>query len=83
MLLINLKKRLELKVVERLFKMINGLSPIIRVGTTGDYKPFSFYNQDTNEFTGFDIKLIKTSWLKLENDLIYNKLLKISFSINA
>ncbi len=63
--------------------MIKGLPPIIRIGTTGDYKPFSFYNQDTNEFVGFDIKLIKqlacklninikfikTSWPKLENDL--------------
>jgi cyclohexadienyl dehydratase len=31
----------------------------IRVGTTGDYTPFSTYNQATNTFTGKDIDLIK------------------------
>lgn len=57
--------------------------PIINIGTTGDYRPFSFYDDHTDKFTGFDIELIelicnhlrirydliKTSWPTMENDL--------------
>ena len=28
---------------------------VIRVGTTGDYKPFTYYNPETEEYEGFDI----------------------------
>ena len=55
---------------------------IIRFGTTGDYKPFSYYNQEKNEYNGIDIDLIndlakkldakvqiyKTSWPTLMDD---------------
>ena len=61
-------------------------STIIRIGTTGDYKPYSFYFDDTREFIGFDIELIQlicnsmrlkfkfiqTSWPTLEADLENN-----------
>lgn len=51
----------------------------ILVGTTGDYKPFSFYNEETKVFEGFDIdaaeklgqamgvevRFVKTNWKTL------------------
>ncbi|MED2974976.1 transporter substrate-binding domain-containing protein [Fictibacillus sp. B-59209] len=60
---------------------------VIRVGTTGDYKPFTFYNKETNKFEGYDIeaaelmakdlgvkvKFVKTSWPTLMNDLLDDK----------
>ena len=60
---------------------------ILRVGTTGDYKPVSFYNKDTNEYEGIDIELSKlyakennlnlifvpTTWPTLLEDTINNK----------
>lgn len=60
-------------------------SGTLRVGTTGDYKPFSFNNEGTHE--GFDIavaesfanrlglklELVKTSWRTLMADLLADK----------
>ncbi len=54
----------------------------LRVGTTGDYKPFTYLNPTTNEFEGFDIDMarslgdalgvkvefVKTSWSTLLKD---------------
>lgn len=59
----------------------------IRVGTTGDYLPMSYYRQDTNEYVGFDIELVEmlaqelnveieyvqTSWPTLMEDTLNNK----------
>lgn len=32
---------------------------VILVGTTGDYRPMSFFNKETNSYEGFDIALIE------------------------
>jgi len=59
----------------------------IYVGTTGDYKPVSFYDKITNTFSGIDIEIsklfakeknynlvfIKTSWPNLMQDTLLNK----------
>lgn len=59
----------------------------IRVGTTGDYKPFSYLNPDTREFEGHDIDaalklgealgvkvvFVKTTWPTLMADLLADK----------
>lgn len=56
---------------------------IIRVGTTGDYKPFTYLNPTTKQFEGYDIdvayhlaeqlgvevEFIQTSWSTLMEDL--------------
>ncbi len=55
----------------------------VRIGTTGDYKPFSFLNPSTNEYEGHDIdaakllaeslgvqpRFVKTTWPTLLQDL--------------
>lgn len=57
---------------------------VLRVGTTGDYKPFSYLDPKTGEFTGMDIDVAKafaaslgvnvtfvqTSWPKMSADLL-------------
>jgi len=62
-------------------------STVLRVGTTGDYPPFSFINEKSGEYTGIDIDLaknlasslgvelhfVKTSWPGLMKDLAANK----------
>lgn len=59
----------------------------IRVGTTGDYKPFSYLNPTTGEYEGHDIDLakkladdlgvkvvfVKTTWPTLMDDLLADK----------
>lgn len=59
----------------------------ILVGTTGDYKPFTYFNPQTNEFEGYDIdaakklakdlgvevRFVKTTWKTLMDDLLANK----------
>ncbi|KJF27410.1 cyclohexadienyl dehydratase [Clostridium aceticum] len=59
----------------------------IRVGTAGDYKPFTYLNPETNEFEGYDIdaakmlaeelgvkvEFIKTTWPTLMEDLLADK----------
>lgn len=59
----------------------------IRVGTAGDYRPFTYFNEETNEFEGYDIdaakkmakdlgvevKFVKTSWPTLMEDLLADK----------
>lgn len=59
----------------------------IRVGTTGDYKPFTYLNPDTNEYEGYDIEAAKllakelgvevqfvpTTWPTLMEDLLADK----------
>ncbi|MBK1842507.1 transporter substrate-binding domain-containing protein [Azospirillum sp. YIM B02556] len=59
----------------------------LRVGTTGDYKPFSYLNPQTQKFEGIDIDLaeamgkalgvkvefVKTSWGNLLPDLLADK----------
>lgn len=61
-------------------------SKIIRIATTGDYRPFSYYNKNT-ELAGIDIELarslarslgaeikwVKTSWPSLSQDLENHK----------
>ena len=32
----------------------------IVVGTTGDYKPFTYLNRQTNQYEGFDIDVIRS-----------------------
>ncbi|MCC3646720.1 transporter substrate-binding domain-containing protein [Cytobacillus oceanisediminis] len=60
---------------------------VIRVGTTGDYKPFTYFNPKTKEYEGYDIEaaklmaadlgvkitFVKTSWPTLMEDLHKNK----------
>jgi len=60
---------------------------VLRVGTTGDYKPFTFFNSKTNSYEGIDIAMandlanalgitvefIKTTWPTLMNDFLSNK----------
>ncbi|WP_260412300.1 transporter substrate-binding domain-containing protein [Alkalihalobacillus sp. TS-13] len=60
---------------------------VIRVGTTGDYKPFTYFNDETNEFEGLDIEaakmmaedlgvkveFVRTSWPTLMEDLLDDK----------
>lgn len=59
----------------------------IRVGTTGDYKPFSYLNPATGEYEGHDIDMakkladdlgvkvvfVKTTWPTLMDDLLADK----------
>ncbi len=59
----------------------------IVVGTTGDYKPFTYLNRKTNEYEGFDIEVIRsfakttgidvefvpTTWPTLSADLASGK----------
>ncbi|MCK6255560.1 transporter substrate-binding domain-containing protein [Fictibacillus sp. KIGAM418] len=79
------KKRNHYTVSSRLDRIMK--KGVIRVGTTGDYKPFTFYNTDTKKFEGYDIeaaelmakdlgvkvKFVKTSWPTLMNDLLDDK----------
>jgi cyclohexadienyl dehydratase len=60
---------------------------VLRVGSTGDYKPFTFLNSETKEFEGIDIdmarslakamgvklEIVKTSWPTLLPDLLAGK----------
>jgi cyclohexadienyl dehydratase len=60
---------------------------VLRVGTTGDYKPFSYRNGEDGKFVGLDIELaqgiadslgvklelVPTSWPTLMNDLLADK----------
>ena len=60
---------------------------VLRVGTTGDYPPFSFINEKSGQYSGIDIDLaknlasslgvelhfVKTSWPGLMQDLAANK----------
>lgn len=60
---------------------------VIRVGTTGDYKPFTYFNPKTKEYEGYDIEaaklmaadlgvkitFVKTTWPTLMEDLHKNK----------
>lgn len=62
-------------------------SGVLRVGTTGDYPPFSFIDQPSGEYSGIDIdlarhlaaslgvelQLVSTSWPHLMADLAANK----------
>ncbi|UUZ91383.1 transporter substrate-binding domain-containing protein [Paenibacillus sp. P25] len=59
----------------------------ILVGMTGDYKPFSYLNPQTNEYEGYDVDAMKefgkslgvevrfvpTTWSNMMNDLLANK----------
>jgi cyclohexadienyl dehydratase len=65
---------------------MNDRQKIIRVGLTGDYPPFSFYDSAAKKYVGFDvamsaalaahtgstIEFIHTTWPDLENDLQAN-----------
>lgn len=60
---------------------------VIKIGTTGDYKPMTFYNKKTGNYEGFDIALsddlakdlgvqiefVQTTWPTLTEDTINNK----------
>lgn len=60
---------------------------VLRVGTTGDYKPFTYLDKDTGEFSGLDIDMaqglgaalgvkvefVQTSWPKLMEDFAADK----------
>lgn len=57
------------------------------IGTTGDYKPMSFYNKDSQKYEGYDINLsndlgkflgvniqfVPTTWQTLSQDLLQKK----------
>jgi cyclohexadienyl dehydratase len=59
----------------------------IRIGTTGDYKPFTYLNPKTGQYEGYDIdamkefakslgveaRFVQTSWPTLMNDLLADK----------
>jgi cyclohexadienyl dehydratase len=59
----------------------------IRVGTTGDYKPFTYFNPETKEYEGYDVeaakllakdlgvdvKFVETTWSTLMEDLLADK----------
>ncbi|WP_044640947.1 transporter substrate-binding domain-containing protein [Risungbinella massiliensis] len=59
----------------------------IRIGTTGDYKPFTYWNSETKQFEGYDIdaakmlaknlgvevEFVRTSWPTLMQDLQADK----------
>ncbi|MCH5584608.1 transporter substrate-binding domain-containing protein [Shimazuella sp. AN120528] len=59
----------------------------IRVGTTGDYKPFTYWNPTTKQYEGYDIdaakmlandlgvkvEFVKTTWSTMMQDLQNNK----------
>ena len=46
---------------------------ILRVGTTGDYLPMSFLNEDTGTYAGFDVELVETLADELGVDVEYIK----------
>jgi cyclohexadienyl dehydratase len=60
---------------------------VIRIGTAGDYKPFTYLNPETGKYEGYDIEatkklaedlgvevqFVKTSWPTLMEDLQANK----------
>jgi len=60
---------------------------LLRIGTTGDYKPFSFLNSETNAFEGIDIdmarslagalgaepRFVQTTWPTLMADIAADK----------
>ena len=60
---------------------------VLRVGSTGDYKPFTYQNPESKEFEGLDIdmaaslakamgvklEVVKTSWPNLMGDLLAGK----------
>lgn len=60
---------------------------VLRVGTTGDYKPLSYYNKDTNQYEGIEIDLanslaqalgvqvefVPTTWPTLMEDTLNDK----------
>lgn len=61
---------------------------VLRVGTTGDYTPFSYFSKDGNkelvgvdivmakdlaQFMGVELNLVKTSWPTLMEDLLADK----------
>ena len=60
---------------------------VLRVGTTGDYKPLSYYNKDTNQYEGIEIDLanslgqalgvqvefVPTTWPTLMEDTLNGK----------
>src|ERR1051326_3376160 len=62
-------------------------SGVLHVGSTGDYKPFSYLNPETKAFEGIDIdmaaslakalgvklEVVKTTWSTLLPDLIAGK----------
>ncbi|MCL7997349.1 transporter substrate-binding domain-containing protein [Brucella sp. 21LCYQ03] len=62
-------------------------SGILKVGTTGDYRPFTFRNTETGVFEGFDIEqaenlakalgvklqLVETTWSNLSTDFASDK----------
>lgn len=63
----------------------NNNQPVLRIGTTGDYQPISWF--ENNQYSGFDIdiakamsrelnvkiKFVKTSWKTLNDDLRNDK----------
>jgi cyclohexadienyl dehydratase len=75
----------EVHIQSRLDQIID--QGFIRVGTTGDYKPFTYFNSETGEYEGYDIeaalllakelgveaKFIRTTWPTLMEDLLEDK----------
>jgi cyclohexadienyl dehydratase len=65
----------------------NPAERIIKIGTTGDYKPLTWYDTNEKKYYGFDIdiaeamskelnvkiKFIKTTWNSINDDLANNK----------
>lgn len=78
-------KRRDAQIVDQLTEIKH--RGVLRVGTTGDYKPFSFLEADSGRPTGIDIdlaqelakslgvelKLVATTWPTLMDDLAANQ----------
>ena len=60
---------------------------VVKVGTTGDYKPFTYFNKETKEYEGIDIDMarslakalgvklefVPTTWKNIVTDLVEDK----------
>ena len=64
-----LKKLLFCLILFLSFLFVSGFKyQDLRVGTTGDYNPMTFYNAETKTYTGFDIALANdlASYMKVK-----------------
>ncbi len=81
--------QLEVKKVSKVESRLDAIIErgYIRVGTPGDYKPFTYLNPKTNQYEGYDIdamkllakslgvevRFVQTSWPTLMSDLLADK----------
>lgn len=79
-------------MLNRAFQAISRLDDImmsgtIRIGTTGDYKPYTYYNRENETYEGYDIDMaqrlasdlgvsvefVPTTWPSLMDDLLHDR----------